>query len=345
MKISHFLFTVIVIIISCQPESKPPRLLVIDGTTMGTVYAAKIVRSDLVERDLDSLYLKRGVDSLLNRINQQMSTYQENSELSRFNQYRDKEWFAVSSELCQVVKKSLEISKLSGGAFDITVGPLVNLWGFGPEEREELLPGEKEIQERHKLVGYKKLQIQFSPPALKKEIPEMYCDLSAIAKGYGVDKVAEYLENRGIRNYLVDIGGEIRTRGKNHQGQAWKIGVSTPDDRYEIQKVLVLDNLSVATSGDYRNYFEKDGIRYSHTIDPQTGRPITHHLASVTVIHDSCMVADGLATAIDVLGPEKGFQLAERLGLAVYLLIREDTGFVEKMTPPFKKIINSEQTR
>lgn len=345
MKIRYFLFTVILIIISCQPESKPPYLLVIDGTTMGTVYAAKIVASDLVESDLDSLYLKRGLDSLLNRINQQMSTYQENSELSRFNQYRGKDWFSVSAELCLVVDKSLEISKLSDGAFDITVGPLVNLWGFGPEEREELLPGEKEIQERHKLVGYKKLQIQFSPPALKKEIPEMYCDLSAIAKGYGVDKVGEYLENRGIRNYLVDIGGEIRTRGKNHQGQTWKIGVSTPDDRYEIQKVLVLDNLSVATSGDYRNYFEKDGIRYSHTIDPQTGRPITHHLASVTVIHDSCMIADGLATAIDVLGPEKGFRLAERLNLAVFLIIREDTGFVEKMTPQFEKILNSDQNK
>jgi FAD:protein FMN transferase len=345
MKIRYIIFTAILLLICCRPEPKAPHLLVIDGQTMGTVYSAKIVSSNLLENNLDSLYLKRGIDSLLNRINQQMSTYQQNSELSRFNQYRGKGWFAVSPELCQVVEKSVQISRISGGAFDVTVGPLVNLWGFGPEEREELIPGENEIQERKKLVGYQKIQVQFSPPALKKELPEMYCDLSAIAKGYGVDKVGEYLEKCGIRNYLVDIGGEIRTRGKNHQGQEWKIGVSTPDDHYEIQKVLVLENLSVATSGDYRNYFEKDGVRYSHTIDPQTGRPITHHLASVTVIHDSCMVADGLATAIDVLGPEKGLRLADKMGLAVFLIIREDTSFIEKMTPQFEKVLNSIQNK
>lgn len=345
MKIRHLLFTGIIFLLFCQPKSKLPYLLVIDGPTMGTVYSVKIVSSDLSTAKADSLSLRRGIDSLLHRINQQMSTYQETSELSLFNQYRGKDWFAVSSELGLVVEKSLEISELSGGAFDVTVGPLVNLWGFGPEERDELLPAEKEILERKKLVGYEKLQVQFTPPALKKEIPEMYCDLSAIAKGYGVDKVGEYLEKCGIKNYLVDIGGEIRTRGKNHLSQFWKIGVSTPDDRYEIQKVLTLDDLSVATSGDYRNYFEKDGVRYSHTIDPQTGRPITHHLASVTVLHDSCMIADGLATAIDVLGPEKGFQLAEKLGLPVFLIIREDTGFMEKMTPQFEKILNSDQNK
>lgn len=338
----HVFFILTFIFLSCQKESKPSYLVALDGPTMGTLYSIKIVNHDLIGTEHDSSTLHHGIDSLLRLINQQMSTYQKNSELSLFNQYRGRDWFPVSIDLCLVIKKSLQISKISGGAFDITVGPLVNLWGFGPEERVELIPTEANIQERKKLVGYDKLEVRISPPALKKKISEMYCDLAAIAKGYAVDKVGEYLENHQIKNYIVDIGGEVKVSGKNHLGASWKIGIATPDDQYGIQKVIFLKNMAVATSGDYRNYFEKDGIRYSHTIDPHSGRPITHQLASVTVIHDSCMVADGLATAINVLGPDKGYQLAQRLNLAVFMIIREENRFVERMTPPFKKFLEAD---
>jgi len=341
MKLWPVLFILFLIFLSCQKESKSSYLVVLDGPTMGTFYSIKIVSQDLISTEKDSSTLHHGIDSLLHLINQKMSTYQKNSELSLFNQYRGSDWFPVSTDLCLVIEKSLQISKISGGAFDITVGPLVNLWGFGPEEREELIPTEKEIQERKKLVGYDNLEVQFSPPALKKKIPEMYCDLAAIAKGYAVDKVGEYLENNQIKNYIIDIGGEVKVSGKNHLGASWKIGIATPDDQYGIQKVILLENMAVATSGDYRNYFEKDGKRYSHTIDPHSGRPITHQLASVTVIHDSCMVADGLATAIDVLGPDKGYQLAQQMNLAVFMIIRKENRFVERMTPSFQKFLEA----
>lgn len=339
MKFWQVLVSLSLIILFCQKEPKTSYLVVLDGPTMGTLYSIKIVSHDLISSKNDSATVHRGIDSLLYLINQQMSTYQKDSELSQFNQYQGQDWFAVSADLCLVIQKSLQISKISGGAFDITIGPLVNLWGFGPEERVELIPTEAEIQERKKLVGYDKLEVRSSPPALKKKIPGMYCDLAAIAKGYAVDKVSQYLENNQIKNYIIDIGGEVKTRGKNHLGSAWKIGIATPDDQYGIQKVILLENMAVATSGDYRNYFEKDGIRYSHTIDPQSGHPIMHQLASVTVIHDSCMVADGLATAIDVLGVDKGYQLAQQLDLAVFMIIRGENGFAERMTPLFRKFL------
>jgi thiamine biosynthesis lipoprotein len=343
MRFPYFISIIFFTFLNCQRATQPPPLLILDGTTMGTVYSVKIVRGEVTQSGLDSLQLKKEIDLILQRINQQMSTYQKDSELSLFNQYRNTDWFPVSPELALIIQKSLQISQLSDGAFDITVGPLVNLWGFGPEERNEIVPADEELKDRIRYVGYQNLHVRNAPPALKKDIPEIYCDLSAIAKGYGVDKLGEYLQRIEIQNYLIDIGGEIQAKGQNQLDKIWKIGVSTPDDKYDIQKVLPLENRSVATSGDYRNYFEKDGIRYSHTIDPRTGKPITHNLASVTVIHDSCMVADGMATAIDVLGPERGYAFAIRLKLSVFLIVREENVYLERMTPEFKSILDLNQ--
>lgn len=343
MRFLYFVPIIFIAFLNCQLATQPPPLLILNGTTMGTVYSVKIVPSAVNQSGLDSLQLKREIDLILQQINQQMSTYQKDSELSLFNQYRNTDWFPVSPELSLVIQKSLRISQLSDGAFDITVGPLVNLWGFGPEERNELVPTDEELQDRIRYVGYQNLHVRNAPPALKKDIPEIYCDLSAIAKGYGVDKLGEYLQKTGIQHYLIDIGGEIQAKGKNQLGKIWKIGISTPDDKYDIQKVLLLENQSVATSGDYRNYFEKDGIRYSHTIDPRTGKPITHNLASVTVIQDSCMVADGMATAIDVMGPERGFAFALKLKLSAFLIVREENEYVERMTPEFKSLLDLNQ--
>ncbi len=327
------------VLLSCTPRRQASQLLTLTGNTMGTVYSVKIVREEASTAGIDSAAVHSGIDSLLQEVNRQMSTYLPQSEISRFNRSTETGWFPVSPGLYLVLNKAREVSQISGGAFDITVGPLVNLWGFGPEDRRELVPTADEIQQRKLWVGSDQLQLRACPPAVKKARPEIYCDLAAIAKGYAVDQLSEYLDQRGLSRHLVDIGGEIKTAGRNHRGKIWKVGISTPDEKSGIQKAVPLDNRAMATSGDYRNYFEVDGIRYSHTIDPKTGRPITHSLASVTVIHDTCMVADALATAIDVLGPEKGFELAVSLELPVYLLVREAGVFREKMTAPFLKLL------
>jgi len=316
---------------------------VLDGSTMGTVYAVKIVQVDLQKTGIIPESFQNQIDSLLDELNNQMSTYIPESQISRFNRYQGTDWFPVSRDLFLVIRKALDISRMSNGAFDITVGPLVNLWGFGPEERHELVPTRREIRNRKRLVGFQKIHVRRDPPAVRKDLPGVYCDLSAIAKGFGVDKLCGYLESRGLNNFLVDIGGEIKTRGRNHLGKLWKIGVATPSEQTGIQKVVPLENTAVATSGDYHNYFEIDTIRYSHAIDPRTGRPVTHHLASVTVVADSCMLADGLATAIDVMGPEAGYNFALKKELPVFLIVRGKSGFSEKVTPAFEKILQLNQ--
>ena len=318
-------------------------MIEIHGRTMGTTYMVKAVKttdSKAATTDERSKQIKAEIENLLKIVNRQMSTWLKDSEISRFNRYGETQWFEVSSDTVRVIAEALRVSEISDGAFDITVGPLINLWGFGPAKQEKQIPAEAQLKELMAKIGFRKLSVRQLPPAVKKEEPGIYCDLSAIAKGFAVDKVAEYLDARGFLNYLVEIGGEVRARGFNHNKQIWRIGIETPDSKSRsLQKIVLLKNVSMATSGDYHNYFEKDGTRYSHTIDPTTGRPITHKLASVSVIHESCMTADAMATAIDVLGPVKGYELALQENLAIFMIVREKEGFVEKMTPRFKKIL------
>jgi thiamine biosynthesis lipoprotein len=321
----------------CTNEKTSKDLLTLQGETMGTTYAVKVVRnSDKINYDS----IKQQIDVLLGELNNHLSTYIKDSELSLFNSYQKTDWFTVSEDLAVIMSEAKRLGELSGGVFDITIGPLVNLWGFGPELRPIKIPSAEEISHRKAVIGLEKLEIRLEPPALKKAIPELYCDLSAIAKGFGVDRVAEYLDSIGCRNFLVEIGGEVRTKGNNHQGKKWAIGIASPDENRSIQKVLRISNLSMATSGDYRNYFEQDGHRYSHIIDPRTGRPISHKLLSVTVIHESCMTADGLATAISVMGPEKGFDFALDNNIALYIIEKAGENFIEKKTPAFDKNAN-----
>ncbi len=305
---------------------------------MGTTYMVKFAPGDkLASTDMNTL--KRDttadIEKVLKAVNMQMSTYINESEISRFNRHDQMDWFAVSPDTAQVVAESLKISEASGGAFDVTVGPLINLWGFGADGTPQKIPSENEIRDVMKRTGYKGISVRLSPPALKKENPEIYCDLSAIAKGFGVDKVVQYLDSKGFPAYLVEIGGEVRAKGKRDGTNPWRVGIASPDGGSALQRVLKLENHSMATSGDYFNYFEKDGVRYSHTIDPTTGRPITHKLASVTVIHPSCMTADAYATAIDVMGPDKGYELAVKARLPVFMIIRSGDKFVIKMTAEF----------
>lgn len=334
--ISHLLVVFALLGCAGPQDSAPP--LTIRGNTMGTTFTVKIA-DEYLKAGVDNQTLDSAINKLLEEVNRQMSTYLPDSEISTFNQSSQSDWFGISDDFAKVLQQSLLISEMSGGAFDITVGALVDLWGFGPGQKPPTLPADEVIDRLKARIGYQKISVRLAPPAAKKTNPDIHCDLSAIAKGFGVDKVAEYLQTMGVSNYMVEIGGEVRTKGFNASGQTWRIGVESPDTPSGIEKVLAIRDRAMATSGDYFNYFEVDGVRYSHTIDPRTGRPITHKLASVTVIHSSCTLADGLATAINVLGPEAGYEFAQQRELAIYMIVREGDGFGEKMTPQFEKFL------
>jgi thiamine biosynthesis lipoprotein len=237
-----------------------------------------------------------------------------------------------------VFVEAQRIGELTQGAFDITVGPLVNAWGFGPGERREDLD-QAAIDELRSHTGWDKLIVNPGESTLVKLDPALYCDLSAIAKGYAVDRVFETLSDLGFTSRMVEIGGEVRTAGANAEGRPWRIAVEKPlEGGRGIQRVVALQDLAMATSGDYRNYFERDGKRYSHEIDPRTGRPIEHRAASVSVIEPTCAAADALATGLIVLGEDRGFDLAVELEIAALFLVRDGDSFVEKSTPAFDRV-------
>ncbi|MCK4739645.1 MAG: FAD:protein FMN transferase [Deltaproteobacteria bacterium] len=314
------------------------------GSTMGTFYTVKVVETggskDRIKREV----LELGIQTALDKVDSEVSTYKESSELSKFNASSDLEWFPVSKDFYNLLKFSLSVSESSGGAFDVTVAPLVNLWGFGPGKSRDRPPTDFEIKEVMASVGYKKISTKSEGGAsederkffIKKDSREVSVDLSAVAKGFGLDKVSLFLISLGLSDYLIEVGGEVLVSGKNHFNQPWVIGIATPNEDGELAKVLKVERGCLATSGDYRNYFEQDGVRYSHTIDPKTGRPITHSLASVSVIAKDCMQADGFATAIMVLGKDDGLDFAKKNKLSVFMLVKEGDGFKEVVTPSFE---------
>jgi len=308
--------------------------LVFDGATMGTTYSVRIVGLPPgVSRD----EVAAAIQEELDRVDRLMSTYKPDSELSRFNASRSPDWFPVSKETAQVVAEAIRVGRLSEGALDVTVGPLVDLWSFGPEARPQgVLPTENEIAQAKSSVGYHQLDARLDPPALRKPSDRCRVDLSAVAKGFAVDQVARRLETMGVGRHMTEVGGEVRAAGLNAECQPWRIAIETPDlVGRNVHRVVHLRDRAMATSGDYRNYFEKDGVRFCHIIDPRTGRPVDHRLASVTVLADTCMEADALATALFVLGPDKGLRLAAEDNLAVLMLIRADHGFEQRGSPSF----------
>lgn len=289
------------------------------GQTMGTYYALKYQTSAVCQPQ------QGDVDELLDRVNVSMSTYRDDSELSRINASQATDWVSVSASLGKVLSAASTVYEQSSGAFDVTVGPLVNLWGFGPANAgaEPDAAAQSAAAAR---VGMHKLQVERD--RLRKAQPDLYIDLSALAKGFGVDELVRYLGDSGCTDFMVDIGGEIRTAGINDKGVAWRVGIESPrpEQLGGLHRVLQVQGMAVATSGDYRNYRVVDGRRVDHVLDPRTGTPADNHVVSATVMHASAMWADAYATALMVLGWQAGQQFAREYRLPVFLIRRTPTG-------------------
>jgi thiamine biosynthesis lipoprotein len=300
------------------------------GETMGTVYTVKAVDPPISEDQL-----AHGVQSVLDALDAKMSTYLPDSELSQFNAWLSREPFPLSRETLEVMALALDVSRDTGGAYDITVGPLVNAWGFGPGGPQET-PPEETLSALRARTGYALLTVDVENGTAQKGVANLYVDLSSVAKGYAVDRVALWLENQGIGNYMVEVGGEVRTGGHNPGGIDWQIGVRKPvQDSYEVHRIVGLSGRSMATSGDYQNFYERDGKRYSHIIDPRTRRPIVSSITSVTVIAETCAEADAYATGLTVLGPDEGIAVANEQGLAVLYVLREGGAYTERASLAF----------
>ena len=305
---------------------------------MGGTWSVKLAR---LPASISREVLEASVGERLNRLDRQLSIWKPESELSHFNQHRGDDWFAVPRELAEVVAVAQQVSAQSGGAFDVTVGPLVLLWGFGPIRsggQTGQVPSDDAIAAARAHVDYRRLECRLAPPALRKRDPGIYVDLGGIAKGYAADSVAAYLKSIGVGDYLVAVGGELRASGFSRDGRQWRVGIETPTpDVRRIFRQLDLRDASLSTSGDYRNFFDAGGKRFCHEIDPHTGRPIETNLASVSIIHPSGTYADAMATALMVLGPQEGYELACRLKLAVLFIVRRSDHFETRQTPEFEK--------
>ena len=317
-----------------DPSKDQPKLQELTGHTMGTTYSMKWPAS----YELEPAQIKSNVTAALNAVNQQMSTYINDSELSRFNQAKAPVSMEVSSELAQLVQQSIDLHAYTKGYFDVSIGPLVNIWGFGPDDINTNAPDDVKIRDAKAKVGIEAISVAGTTVAKNAD---RYIDLSAIAKGYGVDKLADIMEHHGVQHYLVEIGGEIRTKGQKAEGKPWRIAIEKPDAvGRSVHKVLAMPDTGMATSGDYRNYFEVDGERFSHTINPNTGRPTRHKLASVTVFDPSCARADALATAMLVMGETKAQDFAKLNKIPAYFIIREGEGFKTSQSPSFDSWLN-----
>jgi thiamine biosynthesis lipoprotein len=332
LNIKLLIVVILVILVSCSPAQVQERHLT--GATMGTTYNVKFVPVE----GINEAKLKKQIDQLLVDINQLMSTYIQDSELSRFNQWSSVEPFPLSPQTLEVMAEAKRLGIMSNGLLDVTIGPLVNLWGFGPQNRPEKIPTDSLIETTRQQIGLDKLTLGASWAS--KTQPSLSVDLSTIAKGYAVDQLAELLQAHKINNFLVEIGGEMRVSGLKASATSWKIAIEKPEaEQRSVQEIISIGDNAVATSGDYRNYYEHDGVRYSHLIDPSTGYPITHNVVSVTVIHPSSMTADGLATALIVMGKEKALELAETNNIAVLLITKEKDGFSEYTSAKFEQLV------
>jgi thiamine biosynthesis lipoprotein len=337
--------------------SPAPQIHSLSGETMGTTWTVKLVASSTH----DLARLRDAIQQELDRVVSQMSTWSSESDLSRFNRAAAGSWHELPDEFFKVLECARAVASASDGAYDPTVGPLVNLWGFGPmgpergeDERRGTPPSADAIRAARARSGWTRLELDASRRRAQQP-GDLYVDLSSIAKGFGVDRVAERLRAEGVWSYLVEVGGELRGFGVKPDEQPWWVSLEHPVAGHPAANIIVaLHGLSVATSGDYRRYFEDDGVRYSHTIDPRTGAPVAHRLASVTVLHADCMIADAQSTALTVLGLEDGYDYACRHHLAALFITRpasddaaardgdcDDDRYDERMTPAFAAMLDA----
>ncbi|MEM6896307.1 MAG: FAD:protein FMN transferase [Pseudomonadota bacterium] len=325
------LFFAPLVLAACKNRTS---IIELTGATMGTSYA--IVAVDR-SGTLSQSKVQAAVDDVLTRVNVQMSNWDAGSEVSRFNAWKSTDAFAVSPEFERVMAAAEEVHGLSGGHFDVTTGPLIDLWGFGAGPGSNTMPSDAAIAAALETTGQAR-HISVDAGALTKAAPGAQVYLSAIGKGHGVDAIGEALQTLGIEDFMVEIGGDLLTAGVNPDGNPWKIGIETPNpfDR-SVQKVVSVSGQGLATSGDYRNYFERDGVRYSHILNAKTGRPITHRTASATVLTENAMLADAWATAMLILGSETGLNVADALDMPVLFIDRDAAtdGFVTRPSDSF----------
>lgn len=326
------LLTLALLLGACQPA--PPAQLRIQGNTMGTYYVVTL--SDPFPGGEPAL--QREVDALLARLNKEISTYDPHSLISRFNQGPANTPMAIPASMAKIVQQGMDAGHLTGGRLDVTVGPLVNLWGFGPDKRPLKRPSAEQIAEARQKVGIDKLSLsrRGSDFLLSKSIPGLYLDLSTLGEGAASDEIAALLEHAGVNDYLIEVAGAVRSKGKNGQGKPWRVAIVEPSDQPgAIEDVVVPNGMALSTAGSYRNYYELDGRRYSHIIDPASGEPVTHRLVSASVLTPTALEADALDTALMVMGPEQALAFAREHGLAVYLIVKTAQGFESKFTPQF----------
>lgn len=328
-----FPLLLLLLLVGCQP-TQPVKEYQVQGKTMGTYYVVKFYS----EQQPDLTALQQELDTELELINDLMSTYRPESELMRFNRQQTTEPVTLTPQTAKVIAEALRIGQQSGGILDITVGPLVELWGFGAQGRITHAPDDAQQEAVRAYVGIDKIALDGQ--VLRKLEPRVAVDLSTIAKGYGVNRVAEILLAHGYQSFMVDIGGDMRVGAAKPSG-LWKIAVEKPvNTERSVQRILALENMALATSGDYRIYFEEDGVRYSHLIDPRTGEPIQHKTVSSTVLHPDAMTADGYATTLNVLPADEALAFANQHQLAVLLIVKTEQGFEERYSEAFTPFLN-----
>lgn len=303
------------------------------GPTMGSTYSIKYVRRAGLPAAAD---VRVEVEKILADIDRQLSTYRSDSDIERFNDLPANRCQKMPASILKLIRVGEQLSEQSEGSYDLTVEPLLNLWGFGPQGREEKVPAEQALARARQRVGYQHLRIE-GDQLCKDAAVEV--DFNSIAAGYAVDTIAARLEALGIHDYLAEATGELKAAGKKLDGSPWRIALEEPrDDQQVAERIVAVDGFGLSTSGDYRNYFEQGGRRYSHTFDARTGAPVSHSLASVTVIHPSALMADGLSTLLLILGPERGWDYAEKHDIGAFFVIRADTGFVTRTSHAFERV-------
>ena len=324
------------------PATPASTATVLDGKTMGTFWRVSVIGVD----EAKAQALRAKVQAQLDADDRLLSTWKNDSALMRFNHAATTEPWPVSEAMADIVTLSLRIGAKTHGAMDITVGPLVNLWGFGPDKQPVATPDAQAIAAAKARTGLQHLQVinQSGRQFLQKDIPDLFVDLSTVGEGYAADHLARLMEQEGISRYLVSVGGALVSRGMNGEGKPWRVAIQKPTDRENaVQAIVDINGHGISTSGSYRNYYELDGKRISHVIDPQTGQPITHKLVSVTVIAPTALEADGWDTGLMVLGPEKAQQVVREEGLAVYMIVKEGEGFKTWMSPQFRTFLVGEK--